>query len=308
VGLSERQQPDGAADVDRGRGGAIGRRAVAEHAVAVGAPALEERAGRHVRARVVGPERQQPDGAADIDRGRGGALGRRAVAELAVFVGAPALEERAGRHVRARVPVTERQQPDGAADVDRGRGGAIGRRAVAERAAAVVAPALEERTGRHVRARVTASERQQPDGAADVDRGRGVAIGRRAVAELAVDVPAPALEARAGCHVRARVVGSERQQPDGAADVDRGRGGATDRRAVAELAVAVGTPALEERAGRQVRARVVASERQQPDGAADVDRGRGVAIGRRAVTELVECVLSPALEERAGRHVRARVV
>jgi len=212
VVASERQQPDGAADVDRGRGGATGRRAVAELAVVVVAPALEERAARHERARVEGSERQQPDGTADVDCGRGGASGRRTVAELAVVVVAPALEERAGRHVRARVGGSERQQPDGTADVDRGRGVATGRRAVAELAVAVQAPALEERAARHVRARVVASERQQPDGAADVDRGRGVAIGRRIVAKLAEGVQAPALEERAGRHVRARVVGSKRQQ------------------------------------------------------------------------------------------------
>jgi hypothetical protein len=298
--------------LEQGGADAIDRRAVAELAVAVAAPALEERAARHVRARVGASERQQPDGAADVDRGRGGACSRRAVAELAAFVVAPALEERAVRHVRARVGVSERQQPDGAAGVDRGRGGACSRRAVAELAVGVVAPALEERDARHVRARVDASERQQPDGAADVDRGRGVAIGRRTVAELALAVAAPALEERAARHVRARVgvseLTSERQQPDGAADVDRGRGGACSPRAVAELAAAVGAPALEERAARHVRARVGASERQQPDGAADVDRGRGVAISRRAVAEPAVAVAAPALEERAGRHVRARVV
>ena len=88
------------------------------------------------------------------------------------------------------------------------------------------------------------SERQQPDGAADFDRGRGVAIGRRIIAELAVGVPAPALEERAGRHVRARVVVSDRQQPDGAADADRGRCGAIGRRAVAELAVVLPPPHL----------------------------------------------------------------
>jgi hypothetical protein len=208
-------------------------------------------------------EIQQPDGAADVDRGRSEALGRRAVAELAVVVVAPALEERAVRHVRARVEASERQQPDGAADVNRGRGSAMGRRAVAELAVCVAAPALEERAGRQVHARVVASERQQPDGAADVDRGRGEALGCRAVAELAVDILAPALEERAVRHVRARVEVSGRQQPDGAADVDRGRGEALVRRAVADLSVHVAAPALEERAGRQVRACVVGSERQQ---------------------------------------------
>ena len=311
VVVSERQQPDSAADVDSGgRGVAIDRCAVAELAVVVVAPALEERAARHVRARVGASERQQPDGAADVDRDRGGAIvPLRAVAELAEAVVAPALEGSvAGRQVRARVVASERQQPDGAADVDRGRGGAIGRRIITELAVAVVAPALEERAVRQVRARVGASERQQPDGAADVDRGRGGAWGRRAVAELAVAVVAPALEERAARHVRARVVVSERQQPDGAADVDRGRGVAIGRRAVAELAVAVEAPALEERAVRHVRARVVPSERQQPDGAADVDRGRGAASDRRAVAELAVVVEAPALEERAARHVRARVV
>ena len=103
-----------------------------------------------------------------------------------------------------------RQQSDGAADVDRGRGAACGRRIVAELAVPVVAPALEERAVNHVRARVEDSERQQPDGAADVDRGRGVPCGRRAVAELAVVVPAPAPEERAGCQARVGI--SERQQ------------------------------------------------------------------------------------------------
>jgi hypothetical protein len=199
-------------------------------------------------------ERQHPDDAADVDRGRGGAIGRRVVAELAEHVGAPALEERAGRNnVRARVRASEREQPDGAADVDRGRGVASNIRAVAE---------LDDEGIGHSKIKI------------------------RPVAELAEGVEAPALEERAGRHVRARVLASERQHPDDAADVDRGRGSARSIRAVAELAEQVGAPALEERAGREVRARVHASERQQPDGAADVDRGRGGASNIRVVAEL----------------------
>jgi len=295
------------ADVGRGRGVATGRRVVAELAVVVPTPALEEHDAREVRARVAPAGIQHLDGAIRDDRGRGVAIGRRAVAELAAAVVAPALEERAGRQVRARVAPAERQHPNGAADTDRGRGAAIGRRAVAELAESIVAPALEELADRY--ARVGVSEGQYLDGAAEVDRGRGVAIGRRAVAELAAAVVAPALEERAGRQVRARVGASERQHPNGAADVDRGRRVAIGIRAVAELAVFVPAPALEERAGREICARVVISEGQYPDGATEVDRGRGVAIGIRAVAELASVVSAPALKCGIGLHapVRARV-
>ena len=249
------QHLDGAIRGDRGRGVAIGIRAVAELTAAVRTPALEERAGQEVRARVAPAKRQHPDSAADIDRGRGVAIGRRVVAELAEGVVAPALEERADRY--ARVGASERQHLDGAADIDRGRGVAIGRRAVAELAAAVVAPALEERAGREVRARVVISEGQHLDGAAEVDRGRCVASGIRAIAELASVVSPPALKCGPGLHapVRARVgVSESKNSDDGATRVDRGRGAATGRRAVAELACAVRAPALEKCAGREVRA------------------------------------------------------
>jgi hypothetical protein len=243
------------ADVGRGRGVATGRRVVAELAVAVPTPALEEHDAREVRARVAPAGIQHLDGAIRDDRGRGVAIGRRAVAELAAAVVAPALEERAGRQVRTRVGASERQHPNGAADVDSGRRVAIGIRAVAELAVFVPAPALEERADRY--ARVGVSEGQYLDGATEVDRGRGVAIGIRAVAELASVVSAPALKCGIGLHapVRARVGVSECQHPDdGATRVDCGRGAATGRRAVAELACAVRAPALEKCAGREVRA------------------------------------------------------
>ena len=292
---------------DVGRVVATGRRVVAELAVAVPTPALEEHDVREVRARVAPARIQHLDGAIRGDRGRGVAIGIRAVAELTAAVRTPALEERAGQEVRARVAPAKRQHPDSAADIDRGRGVAIGRRVVAELAEGVVAPALEERADRY--ARVGASERQHLDGAADIDRGRGVAIGRRAVAELAAAVVAPALEERAGREVRARVGASKRQHPNGAADVDRGRRVTIGISAVAELAVFVPAPALEERAGREVRARVVISEGQHLDGAAEVDRGRCVASGIRAIAELASVVSPPALKCGPGLHapVRARV-
>ena len=190
------------------------------------APALQ-RTAREVRARVGASERQPPDGAADIDRGRPHPSLSRVVAELAFGVPAPALE-RTGREVRARVGASERQPPDGAADIDRGRRVAIDRsrphhawHAIAELPVVVLAPALQ-RTGGEVRARVTSSECQEPDGAADIDRDRRVAILVCAVAELAVGVPAPALQGT-GREVHTRVLASEGQEKDATADIDRGR-------------------------------------------------------------------------------------
>ena len=240
---------------DVGRVVATGRRVVAELAVAVPTPALEEHDVREVRARVAPARIQHLDGAIRGDRGRGVAIGIRAVAELTAAVRTPALEERAGQEVRARVAPAKRQHPDSAADIDRGRGVAIGRRVVAELAEGVVAPALEERADRY--ARVGASERQHLDGAAEFDRGRCVASGIRAIAELASVVSPPALKCGPGLHapVRARVgVSESKNSDDGATRVDRGRGAATGRRAVAELACAVRAPALEKCAGREVRA------------------------------------------------------
>ena len=52
---------------------------------------------------------------------------------------------------------------------------------------------------------------------------------------------------------------------------------------------------------------MASSEPQQPNSVADVDRSRGGACGRRAVTELAVAVLSPTLEEHVGREVRAHV-
>jgi hypothetical protein len=189
------------------------------------APALQ-RTSREVRARVGASERQPPDGAADLDRGRPHPSLSRVVAELAFGVPAPALE-RTGGEVRARVGASERQPPDGAADIDRGRRVAMDRyrshawHAIAELPVVVLAPALQ-RTGGEVRARVTSSECQEPDGASNIDRGRRVAIFICAVAELAVGVPAPALQGT-GREVHTRVLASEGQEKDATADTDRGR-------------------------------------------------------------------------------------
>src|SRR5205807_6529846 len=77
----------------------IGRRLIAELAVAVGAPAPElavrvERAGVPVRDRVAAAHRHLDDGAdagEAEDRRRGAAVVARAVAERAIAVGAPAV-------------------------------------------------------------------------------------------------------------------------------------------------------------------------------------------------------------------------
>ena len=286
-------QPD---HVDRRR--AVDIRAVAQLTHGVGAPALGRTGARH-SARVVAAraDRGHPARQADhVDRRR--AVGGSAIAELtSPLVGAPALDRAAARQ-RAGVVAADgdRGHPAReAADVDRRQAGVFDR-AVAELTIRVVAPALDRAAARQ-RARVAVAvgvDRDHPAGEPhDVDRRRAVvgravaeltpvapaldradparqadhvdrrgAVGGSAVAELTIGVVAPALDRPGGRHrTREVAAGADRDHPAGQA-LDADRPGAVGRRAVAELTIFVGAPALDP-AGARHRTRVEVARAQR---------------------------------------------
>src|ERR1019366_7377940 len=186
----DRRRAAQAGDRDGRRG--VGRRAVAEFAVVVPAPALDGAAREQRTGRLSAPhgDRRRAAQAGDRDGRRG--VGRRAVAEFAVVVVAPALDGAAREQRTGRVGAHgDRRRAAKAGDRD-GRRRAVaptsGRRAVAEFALLVVAPALDgaarkQRTGRvgahgdgNNRARGAAAGR----GAATRRAGRSAAAGRGA--------------------------------------------------------------------------------------------------------------------------------
>src|SRR3990172_5015039 len=167
--------------------------------------------------------------AGEVDVDRDAALGHRVVSELAVFVGAPALDPAASRQ-RTGVVVARGDRADAARearDVD----GDV-----------AVAPALDSAAARQ-RAGVPGARGNRADAtreARNVDRA--AAVGRRAAAKLPIMAGPPALSppaAREG----ASVVGARGDCADAAREArDLDRPGAVGRRAVPELAVLVGAP------------------------------------------------------------------
>src|SRR5207245_597792 len=130
---------------------------------------------------------------------------------------------------------------------------------------------------------------------------RGRAVGLHPVADLAVVIGSPALD-RACARERAALGAAGGDGGDAACkpgDVDRGQPGG--RRAVAELAVAVGAPALHSASARQ-RAGVQGAGGDGGDTACepnDVYRGR--AAGLRPIAELAIAVVAPALDSACAR-------
>ena len=176
---------------------------------------------------------------------------RRAVAELTIVIVSPALDA-ATRRQRTGVRTSSGNRADAArqaADVDRRQ--LLIRRAVAELTIVIVSPALDaaacgQRTSMEkARGNRTDAARQ----ATDVDGCEFVC--RRPVAELTRVIVSPALDAAARCQ-RTGVIttcGNRTDAARQATDVDGCE--LLRRRAVAELTIAIVSPALDAPARRQ---------------------------------------------------------
>ena len=248
------------------------------------------------------------------DRDGRGLLRGSSVADLAPDVLPPAVdrasdepgagERRAARHLeRGRVEHDElgRAHGDDASDT--------------ERAGAVVPPALEGAARARVpctddgaRVRAPGGDRRHAAQACD-GHGRGRAR-ERAVPELAARVEAPAVDP-AVAEERARVVAAGRNRGDaGEPRVALARGDLRGRarrrqRTVAEAAVRVVAPALDDPAVGHERARVVRACRDRGHGGQARDGHRMGRRGRVRVTELAGPVVAPAIDltrrrQRAG--------
>jgi hypothetical protein len=253
-------------DVDRSP--AVCRRPVAELSEVVPAPALGTacaRQGTCVEAAgdETGDATRQ---AVDIDRCV--AIGRRPVADLTDLVIAPALGPARARE-RATVPAAGSDRVRTGlkpGDVDRSRTQAAAGPVVAELARTVRAPALDAACARQRAGVVAAGGDRDHPGRETGDVDRCGAVGRRPVAELSEEVPAPTLDpARVGERARMRVAGGDRDHPARkAGDVDRCV--AFGRRPVSELTGAVGAPALRPTRGRD-GARVIVTGGDRADAA-----------------------------------------
>src|SRR5207245_2489860 len=242
---------------------------------------------------------------ADCDRR--GAGRPRPAAERAVVVVAPALD-RTGGEQRARMVEAGADRGDPAAqaaDGDRRR--ADRRRPFAELAVVVVAPALDRAAGEQCAGVVAAGPDRGDPAAQAADGDRRGAARPRPVAELAVEVLAPALDRPAG-EQRARMVDAGADRADAAPEAAEGdRRRAVCPRPVAELAAAVVAPALDCPAAEQ-RARMVEAGADRGDPAAQAANGNRGRAGRpRPAAELAAAVVAPALDCPAAEQ-RARMV
>jgi len=229
----------------------VGGRAVAQLTVPVGSPALDPIA-RSPRAGVIPTGGDGADPArqpAHVYRSQ--ALGGRAVAQLTVVVGSPALDP-AARSQRTGVIITGGDGADPARQPAHGyRLGAVGGRAVAQFTVPVVSPALDtaargQRTGVIPTGGDGADPARQP---AHIYR-RG-AVGGRAVAQLTVPIPSPALDTAA----RGQCTGVSITGGDGADPARQPahiyRRQAVGGRAVAQLTIVILSPALDPAARSQ---------------------------------------------------------
>ncbi len=257
----------------------VGPCAIPELAVHVGAaPALDPAAACDRAASTARGDRAHAvHEAGDVDWSA--ALGDCTVPESTV---APALDPTAAREC-ARVAGASRDRADPAGEAhDVHRDAAVSRCAVPEAAVVIEAPTLDPAAAReHARVVAAGGDRADPAREArDVDRdGAG---GVCAVAELAPVTLAPTLDP-AAARERARYRAARGDRADPARDArDVDRNAALGRRAVAELARAVGSPALDATASRE-RAAVRVAQRDRGDRGADGRWGccRGLGRGRR---------------------------
>src|SRR5207249_2488236 len=219
---------------------------------------------------------------------------RRALAELAVSVIAPAVRAGAGLHAPAHVvppgPHGGEVEPTGYRD-----GTALGNgRPVAKLTVQVLAPAVCRTADRHAAAEVAARVHHgeaQPAG----DACRHRALGRRAVPELAPDVIAPAIRgAMRGRAARVDVAGAypRKAQPahggeaEPAGDGHRGR--PRDAGAVPQLSEEVVPPAIRRAArGHATRVPHTGADHREPQPPRDGRRARPVpGRGRGPLPEL----------------------
>ena len=236
------------------------------------------------------------------DRNRGAAVGRGAVAQLALAVVAPGQDLAAGgqrQAVETAAGDGGDGGPRGQADLDRGgdakaTGGGGG--AVAQLAVVVVAPG-QDLAGGGQRQAVLSAAGDGGDGGPrrQADRNRGAAVGGGAVAQLAGAVVAPGQDL-AGGGQRQAVVTTSGDGGDGGprGQADRNRGAAVGGGAVAQLAVAVVAPGQDLAGGGQRQA-VGAAGCDGGDGGprGQADRNRGAAVGGGAVAQLAVGRCSP---------------
>ena len=322
----------------------VGGVALAELAIAVVAPALQAavieggagggRVGLHRGDGAAGAEIQIGEGAVHLRLLSAPVVGV-LLAELAVIVTAPTLHSAVVQH-RAGV-ILRRVEAGGGVAGAQIHGGqvvahlvgliaALSGVALAELTIVVAAPALH-RAVIQERAGVVLAEGGHRGGVASAERDGGQAVaelvgviaevGGVALAELAIAVVAPALQAAVIEHravgvtphgdLSDRAAGAELHVLQGAVHL-RGLGASVVGVALAELAVAVVAPALQ-LAGLEHRAVVVGEAVELGGGVAgaEIDGGEGpthlvgvvTALGGVALAELTIVVAAPALHQAA---------
>gem|GEM_PF-4219839 len=283
-------------------GGTVGCRAVAELPVEVIPPALDAASGGQ-RTGVNIDRRDGAHAACQPAHVHGGGTvgGCRAVAELPVEVVPPALDA-AGGGQRTGVNIARRDGAHAARQPAHVHGGGTvgGCRAVAELPGEVAPPALDAAGGGQ-RTGVTATRRDGAHAARQPAHVHGGGtVGCRAVAELPVEVIPPALDA-AGGGQRTGVMIARRDGAHAACQPAHVHGGGTlGCRAVAELPEAVPPPALDAAGGGQ-RTGVTATRRDGAHAARQPAHVHGGGtVGCRAVAELPEAVIPPALDAAGG--------
>ena len=304
------------------RHAAAGRRAAAELAVVVTAPAVGgARGGQHAAVLIARADLGEDQPGQHSGGGHGhrhtGTAGP-AVAQLPIRAVAPAIG-RAGHAQRTRVVVADADlaEPDTAGRHRHRLAGAAGS-AVAELAGTAQAPAVRgPGAGQRARSQATRAhldERRPGQHAAGGHAHRLAGAAGPAVAELAGGALAPAVGRPGAGHSARRVftgadLGERRpgQHPGGG---NRHRHAAVGGRAVAQLAVrvvapAVGAPGAGQRAGVTV-ARGDLGQGHPGQHPAGVHRHRRCAADRRVVAQLAVSVVAPAV--RLARDDHARVV
>ncbi len=271
-------------DRDRRRGQVHGDRceallggSIAQLAGEIGAPCEHgSLVGQRQRKQATRSDRN--DGLRHRNRNRHRARRRGSVAELSQVVCTPRPDGPIATQ-RKRMARSGRDARDLSERTDRHRRRAIRHRAVAELAERVVAPGTHRAIGEHGEREGAHAFLACSDRARRAEAGYGLrrrTIDRRAVAELAVAIAAPAPDLAVGPD-RQRVAEADRQRGYIGQSDHVDRIAANVERAVAELAVAVAAPGAQRTVGaqadrirtatahpRQCHARIRANRKQRP--------------------------------------------
>ena len=266
---------------------------VAQLALNVQTPAVDAARGEHGAGGVVSDAHRGRPGegaratdADNLDRGFGAC--RCVVAQLTGIVGAPAVDAPGGERGAGGIVIGAHRGHSGegaraiyADNLDRGR--FLSRGVVAQLAASVEAPAVDAAGGeRGAGGFKSDAHRGHPgEGARAIDaddRDRGRFLSRRVVAQLAVPVVSPTVDAAGGERGAGGVVSdAHRGHPgEGARAIDaedRDRGRFLSRRVVAQLAKVVVAPAVDAAGGvRGAGGAVIGAHRGRGHGAGNARR------------------------------------